>query len=58
MFSDRYVNVCGVKSIQLHANLNPRPVYAYRLTYRGSYGMVNLIGQKTEDWGELQVFFT
>ena len=51
MFSDRYVVVCGVKSINYHAQLSGQPVYAYHFDYRGSYGMVQLVGQKPEDWG-------
>jgi len=51
MFSDRYVIVCGVKSLQYHAKFSGAPVYPYLFNYRGSYSYVQLLGQKPSDWG-------
>ncbi|CAG7719445.1 unnamed protein product [Allacma fusca] len=51
MLDDRYLKVCGHKAIRYHAELADMPVYAYYLSYRGKYSVVELLGQKPEDWG-------
>ncbi len=51
MFGDRYSINCGVKGIQLHSRYSAHPVYAYQLGYRGKYSIVQLLGQKTSEWG-------
>jgi len=55
MFSDRYVVACGVNGIQYHARYSDKPVYAYRLSFKGKYSVVQLLGQNAQDWGTIAV---
>lgn len=51
MFGDRYSVACGLKGLRLHAMQTAQPVYAYHLSFNGKYSIVQLLGQKAEDWG-------
>lgn len=51
MFGDRYSISCGLKAMRYHSMHTGQPVYAYHLSYSGKYSIVQLLGQKSEDWG-------
>lgn len=53
MFGDRYSISCGLKAMRYHSRYTSQPVYAYHLSYNGKYSIVQLLGQNSQDWGNL-----
>lgn len=53
MFSDRYVIACGVKAMQYHIRYTGQPTYSYKLSFKGKYSIVQLLGQNAKDWGKV-----